>query len=181
MKKLISLFTMALMLTLASATASATQITGTIEFAGSSTYEATDTEVTSIDFGDALVTTATGTFADEGLVGWSTEATFTDLDLTSIDSIDSLWTALGFSFDLVSITDNEVDYDDNGDVVSVTVSGTGYISYDGYEDTLYSWIYTNQAGGSTFSATSTSVPAPAGAALLGLALLGFGTFRRKKA
>ena len=178
MKKFLSILATSLVLLIATSNASATLITGTIEFTGNSSYTLNDDgdQVTSIDFtgigsvdNTALVTYADGTFADEGVTAWSSTAEFTDL--STIDAIDELWSVLGFSFELTSITENTVTDS------TVTIAGSGYVSLEGYEDTLYTWTWTSQAdGGTTFSATA--VPSPAGAALLGLALLGFGFARR---
>jgi len=160
----ISLFTVA--------PANAELINGTVSFSGVSETTIENDVITAIDFAwdFGLVPVTTGDFS-----GWNLPfAKFTDLD--PVQATDSLWSFAGFTFDLENITDNYL----KGTTASLT--GTGTVSGNGFDDTFYTWTYTTQYLGddiwTTFSASA--VPAPAGIALLGFALLGFGATRRNK-
>jgi len=175
MKGKIYTFCMALSLLFITSTASATLITGDIDFTGMSETTTDATGITAIDFlnDSAWVLDGTDDFAQFIMQ----TASFTDLD--TISATPSLWSIGIFTFDLLNISANGIN--SNG---SAYVSGTGIVSADGYEDTIYAWSYTTQGVGSentnksSFSASA--VPAPAGIALLGFALLGFAAMRRNR-
>jgi hypothetical protein len=172
MKKYISLLATSLVLVLATGTVSAIPIDGNIAYAGASTTTYSGTEVASINFGTAVVTTATGDYAAEGVIPFSSAVNLVNLHPVTAP-VAGLWVIEGFTFDLASITSNFV----SG--LSATVTGNGAVKHAGYDDTFVTWGFTTQrhSGETSFSA---SVPAPAGAALLGLGLLGFGFARRNK-
>ena len=174
MKKFISLLATSLLLLLATATASAMPINGHIAYAGASTtsYNGAETAVTAINFSTTVVTAATGDYAGEGVVPFSSAVTLVNLDPLAAP-VAALWVIEGFTFDLANITSNLVS------TTIAAVTGNGLVKHAGYDDTFVTWIYTTQrsSGETSFSA---SVPAPAGAALLGLGLLGFGFARRNK-
>jgi len=154
--------------------AAAALISGDINFSGITNTFANDTEITTINFwGDMVVTGNTGDFSDIN------ESTASFTNLTTITPTNNLWSFGGFSFDLLNITNNLIT--ENGGAL---LTGTGIVKADGFEDTVYSWTYSinnmydSTAFGQHFSASA--VPAPAGVALLGFALFGFGATRRNK-
>ena len=169
MKKFISLLSISLVLLFATSTASAMLIQGEISFTGQATTTEAAGVVTSVDFDSFNVDVVKGSFIP--FVSTGAVATFTDLG--TIAATNNLWTAGGFTFDLNNVLYNSVNYG------AAVIAGTGFISGNGYDSTAFNWLFTSQVGESkTFSATV--VPAPAGAALLGLAILGFGFARRNK-
>lgn len=194
MKNKILTLCMTLCLLTATSIAHAQLINGGISFYGTSTTTTNETEITSIDFADfnwfgkfdlnfPIKTTAEYGDLDTG--AWLEYAYFKDLESTDLDTVgtvDNFWIFYGFSFDLVSIDENYLEDVTGG--ITATLVGSGILSLAGYEDTEYNWVYTTQLMGdmqtSSFSASSSAVPAPAGIALLGLALLGFGAMRRGK-
>lgn len=172
MKKLLALFTSVVFLFVAS-TASAMPIDGTINFFGgsSTTTNVAVTQVTSVTFISQLVNVATGDFAAAGINSLDSVG-FTNLNPVSAQI--GLWSVGGFTFDLVSVLTNII-----SNTGAVEISGSGIIKAAGFDDTIFSWLYTSQAGtNQSFSASS--IPAPAGTALLGLTLLAFGLSRRNK-
>ncbi|RBW43614.1 hypothetical protein DS885_13290 [Psychromonas sp. B3M02] len=182
MKKIIIRITSLFLLLLATSTASAISIDGTINFTGGGvvTVDSSGLAVETVTFNTITVSDdsflQTGDFS--GLDG--TTAAFTDFDIS--DALPTvLWTVGDFTFEITSVLLNTVDL--AGTFIDVTLMGTGIISAVGFDDTAAEWIIT--ANGSetyvSFSSTAlSSVPAPAGAALLGLCLLGFGLARRNK-
>lgn len=169
MKKLFALFTSAALL-FVSSVASAVPIDGTINFTGISNTTVVSGAVTNIVFQNQSVGVPTGDFALAGIVYQDT-VTFTNLN--PVAPTNALWSVGGFTFDLLNVLSNSVV--GNG----VVVSGSGIVKAAGFDDTVFSWLYTAQAGkNQTFSASS--IPAPAGTALLGLTLLAFGLSRRNK-
>ena len=169
MKKLFALFTSAALLFVVS-TASAVPIDGAINFTGISNTTVVSGAVTNIVFQNQSVGVPTGDFALAGIVYQDT-VTFTNLN--PVAPTNALWSVGGFTFDLLNVLSNSVV--GNG----VVVSGSGIVKAAGFDDTVFSWLYTAQAGKQeTFSASS--IPAPAGTALLGLTLLAFGLSRRNK-
>ncbi|MEJ6078751.1 hypothetical protein MT391_09450 [Vibrio sp. 1-Bac 57] len=172
MKKLFALFTSAALLFVVS-TASAVPIDGTINFTGgsSSTSNALVTEVTSVTFNTQKVNVATGDFSAAGILH-DDAVMFTNLN--PIAAQTSLWSVGGFTFDLVNVLSNNI-YAGS----AIVISGTGIVKAIGFDDTFFTWLYTSQTGkNQSFSASS--IPAPAGTALLGLTLLAFGLSRRNK-
>ncbi|PKH01084.1 hypothetical protein CXF72_18790 [Psychromonas sp. MB-3u-54] len=179
MKKSISLLATSMALLLATGTASARLIDGRIDFVGAAMIVTNSTEVISFDFdGTTLVSNfdglVTGDF--DGLE--STAAPFTDFNVSDTAPIP-LWTAGTFTFNITSFTKNQVTGGYLGDAV---IGGTGIISSTdmNLDDTAGIWKLTAQGNKNLVSFSSTTVPAPAGAALLGLGLLGFGFARRNK-
>jgi len=158
--------------------ASAGTIIGDLQFFGNAETTTNTEEITSITFDYALVGSASGAFEDISL--------FTFVDFTNLETItatDSFWSVGGFTFDLTNITENTLIYAADGSATGAYLSGTGTISADGYDDTIFTWSYTTQGIGendTNKASFSASVPAPAGIALLGFALFGFGATRRNK-
>ncbi|QUM85362.1 MULTISPECIES: hypothetical protein [unclassified Moritella] len=182
MRTIISLLT-ALFL-FVSTTTSAVLLEGKIDFTGLSTTTDNGSAVTSLMFSTFEIDAVTGDFIPAVTPG----DTVIFSDLATIVPTNDLWHIGGFEFDLAAITINTI-------VGSVAiVEGAGFLSKAGYETTPYNWAYSSRRGNNSFSATvspappsiirtrssfpPTVVPAPAGAALLGLAILGFGFTRR---
>ena len=179
MKKFITLITSSFLLLLATSSAYATPISGSISFDGDALVTGTYPAITGITFSgvevSALDANVTGDF--HGLEGLT--ATFTDY--TFGDSLPYvLWTVGSFTF---TATDFNIDLlvDVQG-VLLGAISGNGYLtSTDASLDlTNAVWAITGQYINGAVSFSATTVPAPAGAALLGLSLLGFGFARRNK-
>ena len=176
MKKFISLLTTSLVLLFATSTVSATLIEGSISFTGQATTTGTNGTflspgaVSTVDFDTFNVDVVAGDFTPAVSVGdW---VTFTDL-VPAVAPTDALWSVGGFTFDLKTITLNAVVYG------HALINGTGIVKNSAYDDTFFTWEFSSETNGTkTFSASA--VPAPAGAALLGLGLLGFGFARRNK-
>ncbi|MFT6347430.1 MAG: hypothetical protein ACJAYB_000418 [Psychromonas sp.] len=180
MKKPISLLATSLILLFASGTASAVMIDGVISIAGNATTTYAGGEIASVTFNDQWVGIATGDFLANGVTPLVTSVTFgstvTMNDITAPITLPiyPLWLVEGFRFDLVNIVANIVN------AGGATLNGNGTMSHAGFEDTFYTWVFTTQVGNDETTFSARSVPAPAGAALLGLGLLGFGFARRNK-
>ena len=180
MKKIITLITSSFLLLLATSSAYATPISGTISFDGDATVTGTYPAITGIVFSNvdvsALDALVTGDF--DGLE--NTSATFYDYDVNSSTLPYTLWTAGSFTY---TATDFNIDLlvDVQG-VLLGAISGNGYLtSTDASLDlTDAVWAITGQYINGAVSFSATTVPAPAGAALLGLSLLGFSFARRNK-
>ena len=170
MKKLFALFTSAALL-FVSSVASAVPIDGTINFTGISNTTVAAGVATKVVFQNQNVGVPTGDFALAGIV-YGDAVTFANLN--PVAPTTSLWSVGGFTFDLMNVITNTV-----SGTGAVEISGSGLVKAAGFDDTIFSWLYTAQAGNNqTFSASS--IPAPAGTALLGLTLLAFGLSRRNK-
>ena len=179
MKKLITL-SASLLILLVSTSASAKLIEGVINFTGGAVVDYSSSQVDTVDFYDtAIVNTTdnltTGDF--DGLEGF--DATFFDLDITTAVS-SSLWTVGGFTFEITSLDLNEVIEKFGQTLTSIAGTGIIYSTDSSFEATEGSWALTTNGVSNEMSFSSTAVPAPAGAALLGLALLGFSFVRRDK-
>ncbi|ABM02282.1 2-deoxy-D-gluconate-3-dehydrogenase [Psychromonas ingrahamii 37] len=183
MKKAISLLTTSLVLLLATSTASAIPINGIISLAGNAatTYNSSTTEIKAVDFDSSYVGIANGDFAANGVtvLDMSVSAFGSNVIINDIADpitlpISPLWLVEGFTFNLENIISNTVA---SGGAI---INGNGTMSHAGYDDTLFTWVFTTQVGSDKTTFSARSVPAPAGAALLGLGLLGFGFARRNK-
>ncbi|WP_019613723.1 PEP-CTERM sorting domain-containing protein [Psychromonas ossibalaenae] len=171
MEKFISTFFISTMLLLSSLTVSALplqEIDGSIDFFGTSSNTVVAGVVTKIDFSTVLAALTTGNFiGSEGMA-------VTFLDMPSIGPVNALWVVNGFTFDLDVVVKNVVDGE------GIVVTGNGTLHHANYLDTAAQWTYTSQVREGRKTTFSATVPAPAGAALLGLALIGFGFARRNK-
>jgi hypothetical protein len=120
------------------------------------------------------------TYGDDfdGLLG--TTGTIYDFDFDSITSEGfTLWTIGEFTFTLESLSV------DDQSLTDLDLSGTGYLSYDGYEDTYGEWNFSgNTVTGQTFSWSSTTsaneVPEPATMLLFGTGIAGLAASNRRK-
>jgi hypothetical protein len=170
--------------------AQAVSVTGNINFAGSVQYDttslATATRVNTWfdvfhNAGFSNVTGgATGDFA--GIPAGTQAAMGTPWIFNPSTPTPGLWSVAGFTFDLSSCTI------ENQDATDLTISGTGFVSGNGFDVTAMTWMFTSQnAGGQdmqefSFSANSNSTGVPDGGsavALLGLGLAGIEALRRK--
>ncbi|WP_137297458.1 hypothetical protein [Psychromonas sp. SP041] len=174
MKKIISLAITSLIFLLVSNTASAVPITGRIDFTGTATVVKSGTTVSTITFSpySSVVSDpslVTGDFTPElgGAVA------FTNFDAST--PLNLLWTTSNFTFTITNVLVNAFNS-------TLELSGLGTISSSiaGLDDTAGTWVITANGGSTNVSFSSTTIPAPAGAALLGLSLLGFGFARRNK-
>ncbi len=171
MEKFISTFFVSTMLLLSSLTVSALplqEIDGTIDFFGTSSNTVAAGVVTEVDFSTVLAVLTSGDFVgSEGMA-------VTFLDLAPVGPVSALWIVNGFTFDLDVVVQNLVAGD------GVVITGNGTLHHASYLDTAAQWTYTSQVKDGQLTTFSATVPAPAGAALLGLALIGFGFARRNK-
>jgi len=180
MNKFLALLTSSILLILSIGSVNATPIEGTISFEGNASVDGSYPLINSIAFSGVEVSgldeLVTGSF--DGLE--DTAATFYDYSTTNNTLPYTLWTAGSFTF---TVTDFAIDLlVDVNNMLIGAISGTGYIesSDPSLDLTAGAWSITGQYINGAVSFSSTAVPAPAGAALLGLCLLGFGFARRNK-
>jgi len=167
--------------------AQATAINGDIQFAGETHFDTNSlatatTVVTWFDVfhnaGFSSVTSGTGDFA--GIPPGTSAAMTQPWIFNPSTPTPGLWSVGGFSYDL--LTSTIVTQNAN----TLTITGTGIVSGNGFDPTNMDWSFTTQsAGGQTrtnfsFSANGVAVPDGGSAvALLGLALVGIEALRRK--
>jgi VPDSG-CTERM motif len=166
--------------------AQAAHINGSIDFAGSVQFDSTSlSNATRVVqwrdvFGNADFSNVAATTLDFSGIALGTQATMATPWIFSPSTVTpGLWSVGGFTFNLLSST-----------IVTQTatflnISGTGIISGNGFDPTAGEWAFTvqNAGGGRTFfsfSANAASVPdSGSTVALLGCALLGLASLRRK--
>jgi len=169
-------------------TIQATSVTGSIGFGGNVTWNsssaASATQVTS--FIGTQVLSDSGSFAS--FITPIAPAVFTSStwSLNDIATINSFWSAGGFTFNLLSssIIAQGGTPGVNGYVI---VNGTGVVSGNGFTPTTLSWSFTSQDPKSgvnpdqwTFSASANSVPDGGSTVmLLGIALSGAALLKKK--
>ena len=179
MKKFISLAVTSLMLLLASNTASAVPITGTINFTGNGTVISSSASgIDTMIFESGVVVSAAPLYTNGDFTSVAGGlATFNTFDSSNSNYV--LWTAGNFEFTLQNIVSNVYETVFGG---NKKVYGTGTIvDTSGILDTVSGqWIMTLNGANANVSFSSTTIPAPAGTALLGLCLLGFAFSRRNK-
>lgn len=179
MKKFISLAAASLVILFASNTASARPIEGIINFVGGAVITNTGNTIATVTFDPGVLVNgsdnlATGDF--DGLEG--TAAAFTTLDVSNVP-LYTLWTAGTFTFQVSSISVNSFT---PGVLGAKSIGGSGYLTSTDplLDQTAGTWIITSNGTKNAVSFSATTVPAPAGTALLGLCLLGFAFSRRNK-
>jgi VPDSG-CTERM motif len=163
-------------LALFSQQAHAVTISGTITFGGSVKMNGNANTATTITaWRNTHVESADGDFAS--FVGVNSPATFT-APWVFVNAMPVLWTAGGFTFSLNA----------GATVIQgggfLDISGTGWITGNGFDPTRGTFTFTTQSPGSkgtfSFSAGTASVPDSGSAvALLGIALAGIEAARRK--
>lgn len=154
--------------------ASATVITGSIEFSGSYTTDTGDKNTATVfTFNNPIdVDAASGSFAP--LSGGT--VTYNPLDLNAIP-VSPLWSAtisgVDYSFDLNAITLDTIVSDFR------LIEGTGTFTI-GADSQYGDWKFSTQGGGTKgiFSFSASQVPEPGIALLLGVGLIGFGISRK---
>lgn len=184
-KKMMALLAGAMLMMATSAMA--TQISGNINFSGalnlvggSSLSSATgihfDNPALVIDGGTGIYASIPS-YPSAGLLG-ATTVTFQDFSYNPIltpSPVSPLWTLIygtnTYDFDLSSISG----------VTATSITGTGFLSATGYEDTLGSWILTTQNGTGTLSFSATSaVPEPGTMMLFGIGMLGLAVYGKRR-
>lgn len=178
MKKFIQLLLATSLLAL-SGVASALPITGSIIFGGDLTYDF-NTNAVDILGDDALVTAApTGGFSS---VAYGAIATYNDFSYDPLSvATGTLWSVGGFSFVLNQISTITETTDIYGNT-SLFLAGSGLFSSTNakLDDTAGSWTFSADGRGSRFAFSSTNVPEPSIALLLGAGLIGFGFARKAR-
>jgi hypothetical protein len=165
-------------LLIATGSASALPITGSLGFTGSYTIaggtslaNATGINIT----GNSATITGLvdGSFATAGITAGQT-ATYNNFTLGAPTS--NLWSIGGFNFDLTKMV---IDFQSSN---LLALSGIGIITStnSNLDPTLGGWTFTaNSFGGSNFTfSSSAGVPEPTTAMLLGIGLLGVGALRK---
>ena len=179
MKKLITVAASTVLL-LASSVASAKLIDGSINFSGGAVVDYSTTQVNSVDFYDTAVVSTTDSLTTGDFDGLETSSVdFFDIDVSSTPSYN-LWSVGGFTFVITSLDVNEVASFAGLTLTSIAGNGTIYSTNPELEATQATWTVTTNGVSNEMSFSSTAVPAPASATLLGLGLLGFGFARRNK-
>ena len=164
-------------LLVATGSASALPITGSLGFSGSYTLNGgtslADTSGINITGNTATITgVVDGVFATAGITAGDT-ASYSDFILGAPTA--NLWSIGGFSFDLTKMI---VDFQTSN---LLALSGIGIITStnSNLDPTLGNWTFTaNSFGGNFTFSSSAGVPEPTTAMLLGIGLLGFGALRK---
>ncbi len=135
-----------------------------------------------IDFSDDMFVVngvETGSVLDSYIDAWET-GTINDFYFTDVTGDGKvLWEVNGVTFTLTTLTVGEQDS------TSLFLSGTGYFSYSGYEDTYGEWALSGQTtdASTTLSWSFTSdasVPEPATMLLFGTGMAGLASMNRRK-
>ena len=156
--------------------ASAVPITGSLGFTGAYTIAGGTSldNLTGINItGNSATVTGVvgGTFAAAGI---SVGQTAFYNNFTLGGSTTNLWSIGGFSFDLTSMV---INYQATN---LLALSGSGIITStnSNLDPTSGGWTFTANSGGGNFTFSSSTVPEPTTAMLLGIGLLGVGALRK---
>lgn len=173
MKKLTASLLASALLSLSSLV-TAMPIDGNIGFTGSYQHNGTSDLSTATQIFNISATVAgnvDGTYAAEG-VSAGNAASYSNFDFSTSGMINNLWSVGGFSFDLGTIN---IDFQGSNALV---LSGVGTVKHNNYDNTVASWIFTANQAGSNLTFSSSNVPEPGIALLLGVGLAGI-AFTRK--
>lgn len=160
------------------ANAQAIPINGDISFGGTINPATNLATTTSVDFNNpSFVTSSLGDLS--GIIP-GTLATFTDFTFNPFGgSVNPLWTAGGFAFELTSV--HVVGAQTS---TGLDLAGSGILTGPSFDPTPFDWSFSADRTSPTstvvaFSATNT-VPEPTSMLLLGSGLLGLGLWGRKR-
>lgn len=170
---------------MAVAPAQAASLTGSISFGGPVTTNSGDLEnATGLDFADAPSAVVFGIDGDflniPGITPFLTTAEFKDFTFNpSSTPVEPLWTLLGpnVSFNLESVVVETQDAD------TLSLTGTGTLMADGYDDTPAAWSFSadSPTGIANFAFSSGTAAVPEPTTMAGLAIAGgLGLFGAKK-
>lgn len=172
---------LAMSLLLLTSTSSAALLKGVIKFGGDLTFDFTTNSVDIIGNDAVVVNNPSGDFAS--FADFGDLATYNDFnyDPLSISPAGPLWSVGGvggLTFSLSQITYISELTDPQGNQY-LNLAGNGVFSADGFDPTSGAWTFSaDTVGGSEFTFSSTNVPEPGIALLLGVGLIGVGASRK---
>ncbi|MBA3573092.1 MAG: VPDSG-CTERM sorting domain-containing protein [Pyrinomonadaceae bacterium] len=159
---------------------------GSVEFDTNSLATAMEVSIWNDIFNNAGFSSVTGGATGDfsGIAAGTSAAMATPWIFNPSTATPGLWSVGGFTFNLDSSNI------ENQTSMNLTISGLGFVTGNGFDDTPIDWLFTSQnAGGQnmqefSFSANSNAdgVPVPEGGstvALLGLGLAGLELIRRR--
>lgn len=174
MMKMVMLGTV--MFSLNTGVANAALITGSMGLTGSySTMGGIDlSDDTILQLGSVTGTSGTGDIGSTVSFGASGSINMVGFSFASFTPVVDVFTIGGWQLDLTSLTI----IDQTSDIL--TLSGSGLLSGNTFDNTGVNWTFSANSSGSSYSMTVTAVPVPAAIWLFGSGLLGLiGVARRK--